>query len=109
MRLRRPPTEMQPRRVTFNDIVIVHFQHRWSDREYRAARKGLWMHYAADRCRFNRYVKEFDKRYGHIFSDIHRERMRTLIDRYLLTDDFVKTSIDDATIPPRTLLCTSEH
>jgi len=79
-RVSQPTTKT--RRVTFNKVVTVRFQERWSDREYRAARIGPWIHYAADRCRFNRFVHEFDRRYGYIFTDTHRAYMRELIDSY---------------------------
>jgi len=82
---RRQPTP-KTRRVTFDNRVAVYFQNRWSDREYRAARIGPWTHYAADRCRFNRFVREFDRRYGHIFTDIHRARMRELIERFIVLE-----------------------
>jgi hypothetical protein len=43
----------------------------------------MWMQYAADRCRFKRHVYNFDRSFGYIFSDTHRNNIRTLIDEQL--------------------------
>jgi len=49
----------------------------------------MWKHYAADRCRFRRRIFEFNNNFGHIFNDLHRTNIRTVIDEQLNVDDVV--------------------
>jgi len=57
----------------------MYFQTKWSEKDYQNARRGPWMHFAADRHRFQRRIGEFDSNFGYIFTDIHREHVCDLI------------------------------
>jgi hypothetical protein len=72
--------------VRFADDVTEHYQSRWSDRDYKVARRGPWMHYAADRHRFQRRIREFEDNFSYILTDYHRNLIRTLIDDFNMHD-----------------------
>ena len=60
------------KRVRFAKYGRMYFQTKWSERDYRNARRGPWIQLAADRHRFQRRINEFDSKFGYIFSDEHR-------------------------------------
>ena len=55
------------KRVRFSPQVVVHYETDWTEKDYRRARVGPWMHLAADRHRFQRRIREFDSKFGYIF------------------------------------------
>ena len=68
--------------MRFSPDVVVHRETKWSERDYRHARRGLWIHLAADRHRFQRRIDELDSNFGYIFTDIHREHVCDLIEEF---------------------------
>ena len=72
--------------MRFSPQVVVHYETDWTEKDYRRARVGPWMHLAADRHRFQRRIREFDMKFGYIFTDIHREYMYDYILRALIAD-----------------------
>ena len=63
-------------RVNFAEKPIVYdFETDWSHADYKSARRGQWMLYAVDRYRFERRIQDFDRQYGFIFSDEHRNNI----------------------------------
>ena len=64
------------RNVSFDDVVHVYSPIDWSPNVYRRARKGPWMHIAADRCRFRRRINETESNLGHIFTINHRDKVK---------------------------------
>ena len=63
-------------RVKFAEKLIVYdFETNYSQSDYRAARRGPWMLFAVDRHRFRKRIQDFDRRYGFIFSDEHRNNI----------------------------------
>ena len=64
------------RSVKFGDITMIYTPMDWSPDSYRDARKGPWISLAADRCRFNRRIKQTECALGDIFCDAHRENVR---------------------------------
>jgi len=72
--------------VTFCDDVTVHYQSKWTDRDYTAARRGPWMLYAVDRHHFQRRIRKFEDNFSYIFTDYHRDMIRTLIDDFNMHD-----------------------
>ena len=51
----------------------------WPEDVYRQARKGPWMHFAADRKRFERRIKETDRLLRRVLDDRHRARVRLML------------------------------
>ena len=68
--------------MRFSPNVVVHYETKWSKKDYRNARRGPWIHFAADRHRFQRRINEFDSDFGYIFTDIHREHVYDLIQEF---------------------------
>jgi hypothetical protein len=62
------------RTVSFDSNVTIYTPTDWSPRTYRNARKGPWMQFAIDRCRFRRRIKQTEIDLGDIFSDDNRDR-----------------------------------
>lgn len=60
----------------------MYFQTTWDEKDYQRARVGPWLHFAADRHRFQRRIREFDSQFGYIFTDIHREYIYDLIKEF---------------------------
>ena len=84
--------------MTFSPRVTMYFQTTWSEKDYQRARVGPWIHLAADRHRFQRRIKDFDSKFGYIFTDIHREYMYDLIQQYNLRaaiDDLYALNLND--------------
>ena len=75
--------------MTFARKAVVHYQSKWSEKDYKRARIGPWIQLAADRFRFQRRIKEFDSKFGYIFSDRHREYIHDLIEEFILHDMIV--------------------
>ena len=72
--------------MRFDDNVTIRYQTEWSERDYREARRGHWMHYAADQARFNRRVYTFEHNFAYIFTDIHRDYICSLIRQFNIDD-----------------------
>ena len=64
------------RTVKFGDTTMIYTPMDWSPDAYRDARKGPWISIAADRCRFNRRIKQTECVLGDIFCDAHREDVK---------------------------------
>jgi hypothetical protein len=63
------------RTVKFDERVTVYKQNDWPADVYMEARRGQWMQYAVDRCRFKRRIRQTEILLGNIFSDEHRNRI----------------------------------
>jgi hypothetical protein len=59
------------RTVKFDEFKL----NDWPADVCREARRGQWMQYAADRCRFKRRIRQTEIKLGNIFSDEHRDRI----------------------------------
>jgi len=67
------------KRVRFSDRPNDVFElNDWTAQDYRNARKGPWLHYAADRHRFKRRIKQTELVLRDILTDSHRDRVRAL-------------------------------
>ena len=64
------------RNVKFGDTTMIYTPMDWPPDAYRDARKGPWISLAADRCRFNRRIKQTECVLGDIFCDAHRENVK---------------------------------
>ena len=72
---------MQPlsvrRRVRFSDRHDTVLElNDWTAQDYRDARKGPWLHYAADRHRFKRRIRQTELVLRDILTESHRDRIR---------------------------------
>ena len=56
------------RTVLFNENITVFTPTDWSADVYRDARRGIWMHMALDRIRFQNRIKRTELLLGNIFS-----------------------------------------
>jgi hypothetical protein len=54
------------RTVKFDERLIVYKLNDWPADVYREARRGQWMQYAADRCRFKRRIRQTELKLGNI-------------------------------------------
>ena len=67
------------KRVRFSDRPNDVFElNDWTAQDYRNARKGPWLHYAADRHRFKRHIKHTELVLRDILTDSHLDRVRAL-------------------------------
>ena len=64
------------KRVRFSDRVDIYELNDWTAEDYRDARKGPWLHYAADRHRFKRRIRQTELILRDILTDSHRDRVR---------------------------------
>ena len=64
------------RNIKFGDTTMVYTPIDWSPDAYRHARKGPWISLAAERCRFNRRIKQTECVLGDIFCNAHRENVQ---------------------------------
>jgi Phosphatase-1 catalytic subunit binding region len=65
--------------VIFVDRPIVHYEMDWPCDDYRLARMGPWMSYAIARYRFKRRIDDFERRFGYILTNLHRDRIRNKV------------------------------
>ena len=68
--------------VRFSPHVREYIETIWSEEDCRNARKGPWLHFAADRHRFMRRIRDFDDDFLYIFTDIHREHICDLLEEF---------------------------
>ena len=65
------------KRVRFSDRPnAVCELNDWTAQDYRDARKGPWLHYAADRHRFKRRIRQTELVLRDILTESHRDRVR---------------------------------
>jgi hypothetical protein len=49
----------------------------WPVDDYRNARRGPWMHYAADRHRFKRRIQQTEDILSRVLTDSHRDKIKS--------------------------------
>jgi hypothetical protein len=63
------------RTVKFDERVTVYKLNGWPADVYREARRGQWMQYVADSCRFKRRIRRTEILLADIFSGDHRMKI----------------------------------